>query len=100
MLLTFVKVSAVTGMGFSAIVYRTSPALVGQAFDFANDVTMVNPFTVSDSPGNNNGVPEPGENVLLNVAISNMSGAAINNVAANVNGGSNVSYGNIADGAD
>ncbi len=83
------------GMGFSASVQSNSA--VTEAFDYPN-VTMTNPFSVSDSPGNNNGVPEPGENVLLSVAITNTTGTAVNSVVANVNGGPNVSYGTINDG--
>jgi len=83
------------GMGFSASVQSTSA--VTEAFDFPN-VAVVNPFTVSDSPGDNDGFPEPGENVLLNVSISNTTGASISGVMANVNGGTNVNYGTINDG--
>jgi hypothetical protein len=58
----------------------------------------VNPFSVSDSPGDNDGFPEPGENVLLNVSIGNSTGSSITGVQVNVNGGANVSYGTINDG--
>ncbi|MBC7898834.1 MAG: carboxypeptidase regulatory-like domain-containing protein, partial [Saprospiraceae bacterium] len=69
------------------------------AFDFPN-VRATDPFSVSDTPGDNDGFPEPGENVLLNVSVTNPNtGATINNVVVNVNGGPNVSFGNIADGA-
>jgi hypothetical protein len=85
----------IRGMGFSASDNGTTAV---EAFDTPN-VVMSNPFAVSDSTGNNNGVPEPGESVLLSVAITNTTGATVNSVVANVNGGTNVSYGNIADGA-
>jgi hypothetical protein len=92
----------VRGAGFSAAVVNAGTGanntVVTEAFDFPN-VVMTNPFSVSDSTGNGNGVPEPGENVLLNVAITNTTGATVNSVVANVNGGANVSYGNISDGA-
>jgi hypothetical protein len=88
----------IRGMGFSASVQTVSPAAVTEAFDQAN-VLLTNPFTVSDSTGDNDGFPEPGENVLLSVAVTNTTGATVNSVTANVNGGTNVSYGNIADGA-
>lgn len=84
------------GMGFSASVQ--SNTAVTEAFDFPN-VAMTNPFTVTDTPGNNNGVPEPGENVLLGVSIANTTGATVTGVVANINGGSNVSYGSINDGS-
>ena len=83
------------GMGFSATV--TSSTVVTEAFDFPN-VIMTNPFSVSDSTGNNNGFPEPGEALLLSVAVTNTTGATINNVTATVTGGGTGNYGNIADG--
>ncbi|MEJ7847818.1 MAG: M36 family metallopeptidase [Pyrinomonadaceae bacterium] len=85
------------GMGFSASVQ--SSTAVTESFDFPN-VRATDPFTVSDTTGDNDGFPEPGENVLLNVSVTNPStGAAISNVQVNVNGGTNISYGTIADGA-
>ena len=91
----------VRGAGFSASIQNAGTGanntVVTEAFDFAN-VALANPFSVSDSTGNNNGFPEPGENVLLSVAVINATGATVNAVMANVNGGPNVSYGNIANG--
>ncbi len=87
----------IRGMGFSSSVTTLSPAAVVEAFDFPN-VQHINPFSVSDSTGNNNGFPEPGENVLLSIAVRNMTGATINNVQVNVNGGANTAYGNMNDG--
>ena len=86
---------ATRGMGFSA----TNPSgnTVVQSFDLPN-VVMTNPFTIDDTPGNHNGVPEPGENVLLNIAVVNNTGNTVNSVTVNVNGGANVDYGNIANG--
>ncbi|HEY0049607.1 MAG TPA: M36 family metallopeptidase, partial [Pyrinomonadaceae bacterium] len=84
------------GMGFSASVQ--SSTAVTEAFDFPN-VVMTNPFSVSDSTGDNDGYPEPGENVLLSVAVTNTTGSTINNVVATVAGGGSANYGNIADGA-
>jgi subtilisin-like proprotein convertase family protein len=83
------------GMGFSASVQ--SATAVTEAFDFPN-VVMTNPFSVSDASGNNNGFPEPGEALLLSVAVTNTTGATVNNVVGTVTGGGSVSYGNIADG--
>ena len=86
----------IRGMGFSATDNGTTAV---EAFDTPN-VRTVAPFSVSDTPGNNNGVPEPGENVLLSIAVTNPNtGATINSVMVNVNGGTNVSYGTINDGA-
>ncbi len=85
------------GMGFSA----ANPAgnTVIEAFDFPN-VQVVDPFSVSDAPGDNDGFPEPGENLTLSIAVTNPgAGATITNVQVNVNGGTNVSFGDIANGA-
>jgi subtilisin-like proprotein convertase family protein len=85
----------IRGMGFSAQVITT--ASVVEAFDFPN-VVMTNPFSVSDSTGNNNGFPEPGETVQLSVAVTNTTGGTINNVVGTVTGGGSANYGSIADG--
>jgi hypothetical protein len=85
------------GMGFSAA--NPTGNTVVEAFDFPN-VQMIDPFTVSDAPGDNDGFPEPGENLLLNISVTNPgSGSTITNVQVNVNGGPNVSFGDIANGA-
>jgi Fungalysin metallopeptidase (M36)/FG-GAP-like repeat len=86
------------GMGFSAAVTTISPARVVEAFDLPN-VAMINPFSVSDSVGDNDGFPEPGENVLLSVAVTNVTGATVTAVTGNANGGANVSYGDVANAA-
>jgi hypothetical protein len=92
----------VRGLGFSASIQNAGTGAnntaVTEAYDNAN-VAMTNPFSVSDSTGDNDGFPEPGENVLLSVPVTNATGATVNSVMVNVNGGSNVSYGNVADGA-
>jgi len=88
----------VRGAGFSASIQTASPAAVTEAFDVPNAV-ITNPISVSDAIGNNNGSPEPGENVAVSVPITNTSGATINNVVGTVTGGGSANYGNIADGA-
>ncbi|MFL6467801.1 MAG: M36 family metallopeptidase, partial [Pyrinomonadaceae bacterium] len=85
----------VRGMGFTASVQSTSA--VTEAFDFPN-VQHIDPFAVSDASGDGDGFPEPNENVLLSVPVTNATGGAITNVQANVDGGTNVSYGTINDG--
>ena len=84
----------IRGMGFSATDNGTT---VVEAFDQAN-VALAAGFSVSDAPGDNDGFPEPGENVVLTVPITNATGATVNNVTANVTGGGNATYGNINDG--
>jgi hypothetical protein len=83
------------GMGFLA--QTISASQVVEDFSSPNAV-HVNPFSVSDSPGDNDGFPEPSEPVLLSVPVNNSTGATVNAVQVNVNGGPNVSYGNINDG--
>lgn len=88
------------GMGFSAAVTAccgTTTTEVVEAFDFPN-VAHIDPFMVSDSPGDADGFPEPGENLLLSIPVTNTTGATITNVMANVNGGTNVNYGDMTDG--
>ena len=70
---------------------------VTESFEVRN-VTLTDPFAVSDSSGNNNGFPEPGEEVMLSIPVENKTGKTINNVQVTVNNGSNVSYGNMTDG--
>jgi subtilisin-like proprotein convertase family protein len=85
------------GFGFSAS--TQSATAVTEAFDLPN-ARFIDPFSVSDSTGDNDGFPEPGENVLLSIPVTNPNtGGAITAVVANVNGGANVAYGTIADGA-
>ena len=57
----------IRGMGFGATDNGTT---VVESFATAN-VELTDPFSVSDSSGNNNGFPEPGENVLLSIAVRN-----------------------------
>jgi hypothetical protein len=66
-------------MGFSAEVLNATTGSVVEAFDFPN-VQVVDPFSVSDAPGDNDGYPEPGEDVILTVSVTNITGASITNV--------------------
>ncbi len=84
----------IRGAGFSATDNGTTAV---EAFDQAN-VALAAGFSVSDAPGDNDGFPEPGESVLLNVPVTNTTGTTINNVTASVTGGGSASYGTIANG--
>jgi hypothetical protein len=92
----------VRGAGFSASIQNAGTGanntVVTEAFDLAN-AAVTSPFSVSDSTGDNDGIPEPGENLLLSVAVTNTTGGPVNNVMAAVTGGGTGNYGNIADGA-
>ena len=85
----------IRGMGLGA---QDNGSVVVESYAYPN-VQVTDPFSVSDPGGNNDGYPEPGENVLLSVSVTNPSSLAINSVLANVNGGPNISYGSIASGA-
>jgi hypothetical protein len=71
--------------------YETNTAILspGRAFRFTTVTPNTNPMpwlglysmSFSDSLGNNNGLAEPGENILINLAIKNLGQAT----AANVN---------------
>ncbi len=84
----------IRGMGFGA---QDLGSAVVESFAAPN-VQVVDPFSVSDSTGNNNGFPEPGESILLSVAVTNVTGSPISNVVGSVVNGGSVSYGTIADG--
>jgi subtilisin-like proprotein convertase family protein len=87
----------IRGMGFSAAVIAASPANVTEAFDFPN-IQVVDPFSVSDATGDNDGFPEPGEAVTLSVSITNTTGAAVTNVQVNVTGGGSANLGTVNNG--
>ncbi|HEY0459881.1 MAG TPA: M36 family metallopeptidase [Pyrinomonadaceae bacterium] len=92
----------VRGMGFSASIQNAGTGgnntAVTEAFDVPNAI-FTNPTSVSDSTGDNDGFPEPGEVLSVNVPITNNSGGGtINTVVGSITGGGNANYGNIADG--
>ncbi|MFN0277103.1 MAG: M36 family metallopeptidase [Pyrinomonadaceae bacterium] len=85
---------AMRGMGQGATDNGTT---VVESF-LAPGTVSVNPFSVSDSTGDNDGFPEPGEPLLLSVAVTNTTGATVDNVSVNISGGTSVNYGSIANG--
>jgi hypothetical protein len=92
----------VRGMGFSAIVLNSGSGSnntsVTEAFDVPN-VIFGSPITVSDSVGDNDGFPEPGENITVSVPVINNTGTgSVSGVSVTVTGGGTVSYGAIPDG--
>jgi hypothetical protein len=86
---------ALRGMGFGAT--NTTGNTVVESFSTPN-ATMIDPFSVSDSTGDNDGFPEPGEPVLLSVSVNNPSGTTITNVTATVTGGGSANYGTMNNG--
>ncbi len=85
---------AVRGAGFGAQDGLAASAVI-QSFNLPN-VEIVDPFSVSDSVGDNDGFPEPGENVILNVTVTNNTGNTLNGVVGNVTGGGSANYGTMA----
>jgi hypothetical protein len=89
------------GMGFSASIQNAGTGAnntaVTEGFDFPN-VQVIDPFSVSDAVGDNDGFPEPTENVTLTVSVTNQTGAAITNVVVSVAGGGNANVGTMNDG--
>ncbi|MGB7070136.1 MAG: M36 family metallopeptidase, partial [Pyrinomonadaceae bacterium] len=89
------------GMGYSASIQDpgtgSNNTRVTESFQFQN-VEMTDPFNVSDSTGDNDGYPEPGESVLLHVAVTNPTGSTVSSVTASVVGGGTANYGSLAAG--
>ena len=92
----------VRGLGFSASIQNAGTGAnntaVTEAFDVPNAIITA-PISVSDSTGDNDGFPEPGELLSVSVPVTNNSGGgAITNVQVSVTGGGTVNYGTINDG--
>ena len=89
------------GMGFSASIQNagtgSSNTVVTEAFDLPN-IQIVDPFSVSDAPGDNDGFPEAGEKVFLNFSVTNQTGETMTNAFVNADGGTNVNLGTITNG--
>jgi len=89
---------AIRGMGFSARVTAPgAPAVVVEAFDLPN-LLQTPAVTVSDSTGDNDGFPEPGETITINVPLTNNTGSAATGVTLQVVGGGSANYGTINNG--
>ena len=89
---------ALRGMGASAVVNNAgtgaSNTVVTEAFDLPN-LTQTPTVTVSDPTGDNDGFPEPGESVLINVPLFNNTGINATDVTAQIVGGGSANYGTI-----
>ena len=90
---------ALRGMGFSAVVNAagsgTGTARVTEAFDLPN-LLQTPTFTVSDSTGDNDGFPEPGEPLILTIPLTNNTGNDATGTTLQVVGGGSANYGTIA----
>ncbi len=92
---------ATRGMGFSAVVTApgtgTGNTRVVEAFDLPN-LVQTPIITVSDSTGDNDGFPEPGEPIVLTIPLTNNTGNSATGTTLQVVGGSSANYGTIANG--
>jgi hypothetical protein len=83
---------AARGMGFSA----TNPTgnTVVQGFDLPN-LVQTPTFTVTDPAGDNDGFPEPGEQISISIPLTNTTGSPATGVTLQVVGGGSADYGTI-----
>ena len=94
---------AIRGMGFSATVVNANPGgtanatVVTDGFDLPN-LLQTPVLTVSDSTGDNDGYPEPGEPLTISVPLSNNTGSPANGTTLQLVGGGSANYGTINNG--
>ncbi|MGB7207923.1 MAG: M36 family metallopeptidase [Pyrinomonadaceae bacterium] len=92
---------AIRGMGVSASIQNiglngTGEVRVTQAFDRPNLIQLPN-FTISDAQGDNDGIFEPGETLVLTVPLTNNSTQSALNTTGDIPGAGSSVYGTIAD---
>lgn len=89
---------AARGMGVSASIQNTGNGTgntaVTEAFDLPN-LFQSPSISITDQAGNNNGFPEPGETVSVNIPLTNLSGQTATGVTLQIVGGGNANYGTI-----
>jgi hypothetical protein len=95
----------IRGMGFAAKITKvgvsdltasgSNDTRVTEAFNAPNLLSELSGYTVSDASGDNDGFPEPGETVTLNIPLNNNTGANANGVVLQIVGGNSVNYGTI-----
>jgi subtilisin-like proprotein convertase family protein len=89
---------AVRGMGYSAIAASSASGTVVQAFDLPN-LLLGAPAISGGSCDANDGVPDPGETVVISFSITNpFCATPANGVLVSLDGGAPVSLGTIAAG--
>jgi len=90
---------ATRGMGFSASAVSSSSSSVVEAFDVPN-LNLGAVAISNDSCAPPDGFADPGESLTLTIPLSNpFCATPANGVSISVDGGSSISYGNIAAGA-
>ena len=92
---------AIRGMGVGATIQAngsgSGDTRVTEAFDTPN-LFQTPTLTISDTAGNNNGFPDPGEMVAINIPLTNSTGMAATGVTLQLVGGGSANYGTIAAG--
>ncbi|HEV8593185.1 MAG TPA: M36 family metallopeptidase [Pyrinomonadaceae bacterium] len=92
---------ALRGMGFSASIQNpgtgSNNTAVTDGFDLPN-LFQTPSITVSDSAGNNNGFPEPAEQLSITIPLTNNTGNQATGVTLQIVGGGSANYGTIANG--
>ncbi len=89
---------AIRGMGASAKITvpgtGTGDTRVIEAFDLPN-LLQTPTFVVSDAGGDNDGFPEPGEQLTLSLPLTNVTGRDATATTLQIVGGDSASYGTI-----
>jgi hypothetical protein len=89
---------AIRGMGVGASIQvqgeGDGTTRVTESFEKPNLLQLPN-FTFSDSGGDNDGIAEPGETLVLSVPLTNIFGTAASTVTADIPGASSAIYGTI-----
>lgn len=89
---------AVRGMGVNASIQvqgnGDGSTRVTESFDKPN-LLQLPAFTFSDAGGDNDGIAEPNEPIVISVPLMNLSGTAASTVTANIVGGGSAVYGTV-----
>ena len=92
---------AIRGMGFSSVVNAagsgSNNTRVTEAFDLPN-LVQTPALTISDSTGDNDGFPEPGELLTISIPLTNSTGNDATGTTLQIVGGGSADYGTIANG--
>jgi hypothetical protein len=89
---------AIRGLGASASIQANGTgvgdARVTEAFDLPN-LTQTGPITFLDSAGNNNGSPDPGESLLIDIPLTNATGIPASGATLSIVGGGMADHGTL-----
>lgn len=95
---------AIRGMGINAGIQNTGglsgggTTRVTESFERPN-LLQLPAFTISDSQGDNDGIPEPGETIVLSIPLTNISTLSATSVTASIVGAGSSVYGTIPNAA-